>query len=307
MLPGMPQDEVHESLGLRARVLRAFRHSVIGRFCIGLQRVRTMPPPPALLKPLLEEFVRPVIFARSFGTGRMAVLRLMRALPRIGDALWEVQIAQAFLVHFVASAKMLVLLVSSMHAARTRRRLGARRRLVAEQLAARRVIKHARRFLGRSRAHTHHPVQPHCRSLPHPARHESESGCPAWRRLVAQSQRTASSDNGHKNGWGVRRASCRLSRHLAAGRRNRFHEGRHGVTHAAFNIRALTARRASRVHPISMNVHALMRMESAHLHDECMMNVCVHRCACGPVHVAWHVACACACADMVVHGMIPPY
>ena len=112
-----------------------------------LRRVRALKPPPKLLQPLLDEYVLPVLFARNFGTGHLAALRLMRALPKINDALWEAEIAQAFLLNFVVSTKALVLVVSSLHALRTRLRLKRRRRLVAEQQAARRVAKHARRFL----------------------------------------------------------------------------------------------------------------------------------------------------------------
>lgn len=130
-----------------AGVHRWIMRTPVSRAIAAVQRVRALPPPPRLLQPLLEEYVLPLVFARSFGSGRMAAVRLMQALPAIGDALWEVQIAQAFMMHFVASAKILVLLASSLHAARTRIRLRRRRRLVEEQMAARRVAKHARRFL----------------------------------------------------------------------------------------------------------------------------------------------------------------
>lgn len=126
---------------------RRWHTTPLVRTWMAVVRVRRLAPPPPLLKPLLEEYVVPIIFARNFGKGLEAVPRLVSALPAIGDALWEVEITQAFLVHFVASAKVLVLIMSSLHTARTRMRLKRRRQQVREQLAARRVAKHARKFL----------------------------------------------------------------------------------------------------------------------------------------------------------------
>ena len=134
---------------LPKKLMTAIKRTPVARTIAAVHRVRTLPPPPRIIAPLLEEYLMPLVMARSFGTGHMAMIRLVSALPRIGDALWEAQLAQNFICHFVVSAKMLVLLVSSLRAAYTSRRLRARQRLVQEQIAARRVAKHARRFLVR--------------------------------------------------------------------------------------------------------------------------------------------------------------
>ena len=74
-------------------------------------------------------------------------LCLLRHALTLSSPPLPIQLFEAFLSHFVASAKMLVLLASSIHAARTQRRLRLRNRRIAEQTAARRVAKHARRFI----------------------------------------------------------------------------------------------------------------------------------------------------------------
>ena len=52
----------------------------------------------------------------------------IRALPTIGDMLAEAELADAFLRHFLSSAKMLALLASAAKATSFRRRLHAVRR-----------------------------------------------------------------------------------------------------------------------------------------------------------------------------------
>jgi hypothetical protein len=91
-----------------------------------LSLVRDLRPPPPLLQPLLDEYVVPVLFGR----GLEAVPNLIAALPAIGDALWEVEIAQAWAMQFVVTLKAVILLVSSANAARIQSRLKARRLLV---------------------------------------------------------------------------------------------------------------------------------------------------------------------------------
>ena len=150
LLPGgspTPDPAARQNVNAAAGIRRWFARSPMFRALAAVHRVRTLPPPPRLLQPLLDEYVVPLLLARSFGSGGMAAVRLVQALPDIGDALWEAQILQAFLAHFLASAKMCVLLASSFHAARTRVRLQRRRKQVMEQMAARRVAKHARRFV----------------------------------------------------------------------------------------------------------------------------------------------------------------
>ena len=142
-----PDPTARQGAKAAAGIRRWFARSPIFRALAAVHRVRTLPPPPRLLQPLLEEYVVPLMLARSFGSGGMAVVRLVQALPDIGDALWEAQILQAFLAHFLASAKMCLLLATSWHAARTRIRLQRRRKQIREQIAARRVAKHARRFV----------------------------------------------------------------------------------------------------------------------------------------------------------------
>ena len=76
---------------LSASVTRWLSHRGFLRAISALRRVRALPPPPRLLQPLLDEYVVPVLIARNFGTGHLAVLRLIKALPQINDALWEVR------------------------------------------------------------------------------------------------------------------------------------------------------------------------------------------------------------------------
>ena len=86
--PVPPQSIRKQSASLLSRLYRDLRHSAIGRALSAIDTVRKLPPPPRLLQPLLDEYVVPVLIARNFGTGQMAVVRLVSALPRIGDALW---------------------------------------------------------------------------------------------------------------------------------------------------------------------------------------------------------------------------
>jgi len=82
------------------------------------------------------------------------------ACPVASDqALWEVEIAQAWALQFVISAKALALLLSSLNARRVERRLNSIHSRATEQAAARRVGRYVRRFL------SHRSVQ-RLRSVP---------------------------------------------------------------------------------------------------------------------------------------------
>ena len=103
------------------------------------KRVKQLPPPPGpWARYLLEE----VLLKPAIGPG---LRNAIRALPTIGDALAEAELADAFFRHFLSSAKMLALLASAAKAASFRRRLHAVRR----QRAARLICCAMRRTLGR--------------------------------------------------------------------------------------------------------------------------------------------------------------